>query len=132
MNERDGRKLRTFFREIHERFDPPAPPFAGLIRSASEGRRPRPWRVGVAIAAAASFLVGAVSIALIMHGGFRSVPGDDDLLSLAAELSHWEAPTDFLLHTPGIEYLHASPSFGTSTEALPGDDEMLMPEASEC
>ncbi|OLB17020.1 MAG: hypothetical protein AUI99_06200 [Gemmatimonadetes bacterium 13_1_40CM_3_69_22] len=71
--------------------------------------RRRSWEVagGIALAAAAVAL-----LAVLRPGGTRALP-----VSLAA--ARWEAPTDFLLRTPGAELLRMLPTFTTEGRLLP-------------
>ncbi|OLC35249.1 MAG: hypothetical protein AUH81_10560 [Candidatus Rokubacteria bacterium 13_1_40CM_4_69_5] len=84
---------------------------AGLAtrRERAAQLRHRSWGVagGIAVAAAALALV-----AVVRPGGTRAVP-----VSLAA--ARWEAPTDFLLRTPGAELLRTLPTFTTEGRLLP-------------
>jgi len=131
MTERDDQKLRAFFREIHEPIDPPAPPYASMIhpdRGALSARVAPPARVtsaapvGAALARAFGLVVVAGALLMVMREWSMRVPGDAEATRLAAEMSSWEAPTDFLLQTPGIEFFESSPRFGAGTEELPGDE----------
>ncbi len=127
MTDRDDRKLRAFFREAHERLDSPPPPFAGLIRPVSETGSAPARRAATAIAAAIALVVVAGVLLLVMRGRLSSVR-DDDALRLAADLGHWEAPTDFLLQTPGIEFFRETPRFGVSIDELSGVTTLPTPE----
>lgn len=118
MTDRDDSKLRALFHEAHERFDPPPPALAGLIRPAASGRAVPTRRTTAVLAAAVGLLLVAAALWLIMRGG-RSTVRDDEALRLAAELGDWEAPTDFLLQTPGIEFFREAPSFGAPLDDLP-------------
>lgn len=118
MTERDDRRLRDFFRDLHEEIDPPVPPYASVARS---GRSARPARFGASLARALSLALIAGVLLLAVHRLATRAPGGDEAIHLASQLSHWESPTDFLLETPGIEYLQSAPTFGAGTEALPGD-----------
>ena len=125
MTDHDDRKLRAFFRAAHERLDPTPPPLAGLIRPTTAAPTRRPV---AALAAAAALVLVSGALWLIMQSG-PSMVRDDEALRLAAELSDWEAPTDFLLQTPGIEFFREAPHFGAPIDRLP--DEMTRPTAKE-
>ena len=124
MTDHDDKKLRAFFNESHERLDPPPPALAGLLRPAAVPAR----RTVVTIAAAAAMALIAGALWLIVPGDPSTVR-DDGALRLAAELAEWEAPTDFLLQTPGIEFFQEAPRFGAPIDGLPG--EMTRPTPKE-
>jgi hypothetical protein len=124
----DHERLRGVFRELHAD-DPPAPDYRSLAAGGDSSPVPcaRPGRrvVGrVAWAVAAAAVAGAVVLALSLRE--RRAPGDDEMQRLAASLSGWEAPTDFLLRTPGAEFLQSAPRLGTETETLSGDRTDLL------
>jgi hypothetical protein len=105
-------------RDLHEVFQvlrraTEAPAFRGTVASLARRRarvaRLRRSVVGVAVAAAAAALV---IFGLIRPQGRRAV-----LVDLAA--AHWEAPTDFLLRTPGAELLRTIPTFTSEGRLLP-------------
>jgi len=124
VTERDDQRLRELFREIHEEINPPAPPYASVIRPGRSARPARiapPTRVGAALARAFGLVVVAGALFLVMRGTAVRPPGDVEAMRLASELSSWEAPTDFLLQTPGLEFLQSPPRFGAGREELPGD-----------
>ena len=122
MSGHDDRRLRGFFRDLHEEMDREIPPYATLIRPA---RSPRSARLRVALAGAFVTVVVAGALLLVMHG--RSARGPDDgAMRLASQLDHWEAPTDFLLQTPGLEYLQSPPRFGMGEGQLPGDPQNVI------
>ena len=125
MTDRDDRKLRDLFREMRDA-EPMAPPYASVARR-DEARRaaatvngaPRPVPAGLRLARIAGFaaMVVVLLVALRHSGPNRravgGAPDDDTALQLAASLTHWQAPTDFLLRTPGSEFLGSEPTLGT-------------------
>ena len=121
-------RLRRLFRELHED-DPRPPEYRSLAASPSRQGRPRvvaraAWGIAAAVAA------GAVLLALSLRE--RRAPGQDEMLRLAASLNSWEAPTDFLLSTPGAEFLQSSPRLGTNAETLSGDrTDLLQNDSNE-
>jgi hypothetical protein len=129
-------RLRRLFRELHED-DPPAPEYRSLAAGdgSSHVARPRPGRRVVARAAwaaAAAAAAGAVILALSLRGRPAPAPGEDEMLRLAASLRNWEAPTDFLLTTPGAEFLQSAPRLGTKAETLSGDrTDLLQNDSNE-
>ncbi len=118
MTERDDRRLCAFFRDLHEKIDLPVPPYASV---AHPGRSARPARFSATLARVLILALVAGVLLLVVRGHATRAPGGDEATRLASQLSHWKAPTDFLLETPGIEYLQSPPTFGVGTEALPGD-----------
>jgi hypothetical protein len=130
-------RLRRLFHEMHAA-DMPAPayesPDAATAAPAASASTARPVRSpaiaraawGLAAAAAA----GAVVLALRTAPG--TTPAEDETIRLAASLTSWEAPTDFLLTTPGAEFLHSAPRLGTGAETLSGDhSDLLQNEPNE-
>jgi hypothetical protein len=41
-------------------------------------------------------------------------------MRLAMALGEWEAPTDFLLRTPGLEFFQSPPRFGAGSGMMSG------------
>ena len=148
-------RLRRVFHEMHDA-DMPAPayesPDAATDASAASASTARPVRkpaVGrpvrtpaFARRAAWAFAAAAAGCAVLLAlraGGLLppapdapTTPGEDETVQLAASLTTWEAPTDFLLTTPGAEFLQSGPRLGTGTETLsddPGD--LLQKEPNE-
>jgi hypothetical protein len=125
VTERDELKLRAFFREVHESIDPPAPPFGSVIRPR---RGTSPARVAAALVRVLGVILVAGALLLVWRGRPARAPGGDEAMRLASELGAWEAPTDFLLQTPGIEWLRSAPRFGAGMEEPPGDPPGVRPE----
>jgi len=120
-------RLRGLFRELHED-DPPAPDYRSLAAAPARPAR----RVARAVwAAAAAVAAGAVVLALSLRQRPAPAPAEDEMLRLAASLSDWEAPTDFLLSTPGAEFLQSAPRLGTGAETLSGDPTDLLNDSNE-
>lgn len=144
-------RLRRVFHEMHDA-DMPAPAYespdaatdapAASASTARPVRKPaagRPVRTPVfaraAWALAAAAAACAVVLALRDGGLLHPIPGApttptalgaDETIQLAASLTTWEAPTDFLLTTPGAEFLQSAPRLGTGTETLSGDHSDLL------
>jgi hypothetical protein len=147
----ENTRLRRVFHDLHDA-DMPAPAYespdaatdapAASASTARPVRKPaagRPVRTPVFAPAAWAFAAAtaacAVLLALRDGGLLHPVPGApatptalsaDETIRLAASLTTWEAPTDFLLTTPGAEFLQSAPSLGTGTETLSGDHTDLM------
>jgi len=112
MTDDGERQLHEQFRVLRHHAGAGAPEFrdvvAGLVwRRESAGRR-RGRVAGLAVAAAAALLLFAV----LRPGGRRMVLVDLDA-------ARWEAPTDFLLRTPGAELLRAVPRLILEGRLLP-------------
>jgi len=122
-------RLRGLFRELHAD-DPPAPDYRSLAAAPARPARPV---ARVVWAAAAAVAAGAVLLALSLRErpAPAPAPGEDEMLRLAASLSDWEAPTDFLLSTPGAEFLQSAPRLGTGAETLSGDPTDLLNDSNE-
>jgi hypothetical protein len=122
-------RLRGLFRELHAD-DPPAPDYRSL--AAAPARPVRARRAArVVWAAAAAVAAGAVVLALSLRERPAPAPAEDEMLRLAASLSDWEAPTDFLLSTPGAEFLQSAPRLGTGAETLSGNPTDLLNDSNE-
>jgi hypothetical protein len=140
----DDERLRAVFHEMHAA-DMPAPAYespdvatdapaasastARPVRNPSfaSARTPAVARAAWAFAAA----VAACAVVLALRDG-APAPGEDETLQLVASLATWEAPTDFLLTTPGAAFLQSGPRLGAGTEMLsddPGD--LLQNETNE-
>lgn len=117
MNERD--RLRGIFHEMHQA-DPVAPEYRSL--AARPSRPARPPIVARAAWAAAAVVAAGV---LILAVRAPNPPDEDATLRLAASLGAWEAPTDFLLVTPGAGFLESAPRLGNGA-GLSGDPADLL------
>jgi hypothetical protein len=133
-NERD--RLRALFRELHDE-DLPAPGYSSLTAAgapAASASTARPVRTFARAAWALAAATAAVAVLLALRGGSvlhptesgRTPSSEDETLRLAASLTAWEAPTDFLLSTPGSEFLQSAPRLGSGTEDLSGDGQDLL------
>jgi len=98
MND-DG--LRALFAAARRRDAARAPGFADTL--AVPRRRPSRARVPLALAAAA--------VAVVVAAVWLLRPAPEFPIDLAA--TRWEAPTDFLLRTPGAELLRSVPDVGS-------------------
>lgn len=112
MTDDGERQLHEQFRALRHQAGAGAPEFRDVLASLKR-RRERAGQLrgrvaGLAIAAAAAFVLFAV----LRSGGKRAV-----LVDLAA--ARWEAPTDFLLRTPGAELLRAVPRLTSEGRLLP-------------
>ena len=119
MADRDDERQRQLVREAladeHRARARRAPPFERLWAQAAataEGARTagrRRPRIRLAVAAALAALVGAVAVGLWLD--VRRGSQQDRALRLAAAVGEWRAPLDFLLDTPGREWLESTPSW---------------------
>jgi hypothetical protein len=122
MTQNDDVRLRAFFRELHEGPGTAVPDFASLARPVA------PRRDGALIGRALALALAAGAVLLMVRAWPGRSPADDEALRLASALGRWEAPTDFLLKTPGVEFLRSSPRFGLATESMSGDSTDLLQE----
>ena len=122
-DERDDIELRRRFAALREEDAVGIPPFGMPVR------RPRPRRLPVGLAAAAAALVVAGALWL------SRVPERDALAALGIDLGEttWTSPTDFLLNTPGAEFFGDLPTLfpldslaGSATDA--GSGQPNVPE----
>ena len=125
MTDPDRRRLSAFFRAWHEENDPPSPPYGAVARP---DRPPRPAPRRAAFATMLAVVLAAALVVPLLRGRLTRAPDDDEALRFASDLGRWEAPTDFLLATPGSEWLQSSPRFGVGPETLPGDRPILNSE----
>jgi len=110
MSERDSdQRLRDALEEVHRDASPPS--FEATMRAAAGRHRPR-WTRLLAPAGA----VAAAAIALTICVGVRDRGPGDDLSALAYSGSAFAAQTDFLLETPGADWLGSTPSFGVEVD----------------
>lgn len=102
MNDPERDTMHRVFAELRDVDRQSAPDFDAVLRN-PRGRdtAPRSLR-GVAVLAAV-LVVAAVLVAR------RPQP-----LPSGTPLSAWRAPTDVLLHTPGVEVLRSVPAIGSS------------------
>lgn len=115
VRRRDEETLRAAFAELGGAEEAAAPPLRRLLaRGPQGGTRTRGggwWLVPPAAAArwaAALAVFTAAGLGLWLgHAGGRHRP--ETAGGEKGALSHWVAPTDFLLDTPGIELLRSTP-----------------------
>lgn len=96
--------LHELFQATRRREAERAPSFAATLAVAPRARATRSGRRSVVVALAAA--VALVLIAVLWPRPSR----DQWMVPLAS--AHWEAPTDFLLETPGAELLRTVPPLG--------------------
>lgn len=110
--ERERQLLRSALAERHRASRRQTPPFELLWSRAVAGMRsPRRARRGLlALAAAAVVLVLAATVAwrILDRHSHREL---ERALTVAAGAGGWRAPLDFLLETPGRQWLEATPSW---------------------
>lgn len=109
MNEerRERELLKGVLTEAHRATRRRTPAFGRVwARAAAARRPPTRYRAGRGLAAAAVALALTVTAALWTVRGHRGSELDR-ALTIAAALDDWQAPLDFLLATPGREWLEA-------------------------
>jgi len=94
------------------------PPFADTLAAA---RRRRPTRRGAVVAALAA--AAALVLLAVIWGGPSRHQGIVDLAT-----ARWEAPTDFLLQTPGAQLLRTVPALGRLTDVTTTNLQGRMPQ----
>ncbi|MGH7701233.1 MAG: hypothetical protein ACREMJ_12045 [Gemmatimonadales bacterium] len=106
MTEPD-RDLQELFDSLRRHAASAAPSFhATLAAARRRALRSRPLRLVATLAAGVVILLLAVTVV-----GRREPPvGAVDLAATS-----WQAPTDFLLQTPGADLLRTVPALGTTT-----------------
>ena len=116
MDSHDER-IRRLFRELREQDERDAPSFARTWSAARSRQRQdtqSPWALAFHVAMA-MFIVIGVSAALVLRSNGKP---DESALQAAAGISTWQSPTDFLLSTPGSQYIQSVPSIGDSLAQL--------------
>jgi len=112
-------ELKALLNKARQRTAEDAPQFAPMwSRSLARGRlrRRRSLRLRLAIAAAL-----LVAVTLVVQSQVRDRIAFKKAEVTAMEMSQWRAPLDFLLQTPGREWLEATPSLNL----LPGIESVL-------
>lgn len=130
--ERERELLREILAEGHRSTHRRPPAFATLwSRAAAEARAPRTARRrGFAVAAVAAAML-AIATTIVLWPTNRQSPSEiERAMLIAASVSEWRAPLDFLLETPGQEWLDSTPrgpiepaaqSWNLSTDLLEPD-----------
>lgn len=116
MDSHDER-IRHLFREAREQDEREAPSFArtwNAARSRHVPERETPWMLAWNVATALFIVIG-VAATLLMRPATRH---DDSSPPVATSISSWQSPTDFLLSTPGSQFLQSLPSLGNSLAQL--------------
>ena len=91
--------LREQFQRLKQQDKDRAPAFR---RPASPGGH---WRLNYRFAALALILIAGIVFTIARR---QQLPDE----AVIAQLSHWRAPTDSLLRTPGSQLLKTLPTFG--------------------
>ncbi len=112
-----GADLRQLFSQLAQEDRSRAQPFAAheqalhqaAAAGATGGAAAGPWPLRLGAAAAAALLLALALVLWLPAAG----PRPRRQASLA-DLSRWQAPTDFLLHTPGEALLRSVPRLGTT------------------
>src|ERR1043166_1430916 len=116
MDSHDER-IRRLFREVRKQDERDAPSFArtwSAAHSQQDQDVQSPWALAFHIVTA-MFIVIGVSAALVFRPNGKQ---DDSALQVAAGISTWQSPTDFLLTTPGSQFTQSVPSIGDSLAQL--------------
>lgn len=115
----DRELLRSVFAEGHRETSEKTPAFAPMWQEAertrADRRRPRRrYSIAALAAAAASLMIaaGLIGIRGLNEPETTAAELDAQMSQMAASLSEWRAPLDFLLQTPGSEWLQTTPRLG--------------------
>ncbi len=131
-SDREREMLREVLAEGHRASGRRTPPFAALwARATAEAGSPhRARRPVLAVAAVAAVLVLAATITL--WNVQRQSQGElERAMTIATAVGEWQAPLDFLLETPGREWLETprwSPRPGTELGLTPT---LLEPDSQQ-
>jgi hypothetical protein len=107
MTDQRDEKLRAALQTAHQDEQPPA--FGALIASPTAPVRRR-WAL-----ASSTALAAAATCALVIWNVRDACPGQAPA-TVAYSFSNWQAPTDFLLETPGRDLLSTVPTFEVTDE----------------
>ena len=122
----EDRDLARLFEELRRSDESSAPPFNSVLERRGVGRR-KPARVArLRFAALAALLVAAVLAAVLMRRPAGETAGREPPMTLA----QWKSPTDWLLRTPGSEFLNELPTLSGSIPKYAGFEgaEMILGE----
>jgi hypothetical protein len=89
-------------------------------------RRAHPARRGIGSWVTAGSLMAVVGLAALLWRSPHRSPGPE---VMAAAISQWRAPTDFLLNTPGMDMLRTIPRIGEPADAIPSIPELNLKPA---
>jgi len=134
-NREDDRDLRALFSRLRAEDRAAVAPFETLLGKAEQRRRKHtPARAArhAAAIAAALVLLAAAALAVLdqRRGAARREPTSALAVRLDLRSTWWEAPTDFLLDTPGDRLLRTVPAFGWSDDwGLPPADARRPPSS---
>ena len=110
-DERDARPdkdadLRAAFAALRSEESATVPSFEAVLAAAARGKtdRRRPWLVPA--------VTGSIAAAALAAAGIAVMRRPEPRLPPMAAIEQWTAPTDFLLETPGREFLETVPSIG--------------------
>ncbi len=116
----DTPDLRSLFQAARQADEASAPAF-DKVRHRVPTRDENPGRRGRVLLAAVAAVVGVVGLALILFKPREpdgAASGDATVGRKAVSLSEWEGPTDFLLKTPGQEFLESTPRIGVGVPSF--------------
>jgi len=117
----DTPDLRSLFQEARQADEASAPAF-DKVRHRVPTRDENPGRRGRVLLAAVAAVVGVVGLALSLFRPPKpdgAASGDATVVRKAvSSLSEWEGPTDFLLKTPGQEFLESTPRIGVGVPSF--------------
>lgn len=122
MSDSERRLLTSLLAEVHRRQRNRTPPFedvwsrAVAESAAARAARPRKPRIRLAVAAAA-VAVAVLGATIGWWIDSRRSRELDRALAAAAAVGEWRAPLDFLLETPGREWLASTPRWGPGADA---------------
>jgi hypothetical protein len=110
-------RIRHLFHKVREQDERETPSFSrtwNVARSRQRQDVETPWALAFHIATALFIAIGVAAVLLM-----RPTTQRDDLnLQVAAGISSWQSPTDFLLSTPGSQFIQSVPSIGNSLTQL--------------
>lgn len=118
---RDDERIAAALQSVHRDEQPPA--FADLIVRPATVPARRRWAL-----ASSTALATVAACALVIWNVRDACPGAAPA-SVAYSFGNWQAPTDFLLETPGRDLLSTVPSFEVKDEIpkIPADLEEKKP-----
>lgn len=110
QEQESDRVLRRFFAAVHA--DDRVPSFRDMTNPSALVRGlPALWRPAVAVVAVVLMAIGISWLLPALREPRPDSLSEPEQLALAEGLSSFETPLDFLLETPGREFLYAPASF---------------------
>lgn len=110
----EDEKIRQLFRELRQEDEQLAPPFSRHWEASRAGTRASFFSLTAAATATAALILLSV-ISLILLKPSLQPPAPPSPWESTSSILQWQAPTAFLLKTPGEELVRTVPEIGRSS-----------------